>query len=149
MDALCDYLIRELEKITYRHTGKPAIKSVKRTAALYKGDRLDHLPDILVEWNDQEPLATTAVGNAKGEIVRLSSERIGTVEGVNTYCRTGDHRPEGLFIAIGQGIEPGRLKETVSIMDFAPTFAGLLGVPLHHVDGRPIAEIVKPSKTNW
>jgi predicted AlkP superfamily phosphohydrolase/phosphomutase len=145
MDALCDYLTRELQKITYLDTGKPAIKGVKRTAELYQGDRLDHLPDILVEWNDEKPLATAGVGNAKGERVRLCSERIGTVEGVNTYCRTGDHRPEGLFIAIGPGIERGYLKDTVSIMDFAPTFARLLGVPLRHADGRPIAEIVEPN----
>ena len=148
MDALCEYLIGELQKITYCDTGRPAIRGVKRTAELYQGDRLDHLPDILVEWNDEKPLATAGVDNAKGGMVRLFSERIGTVEGVNTYCRTGDHRPEGLFIAIGQGIEPGRLKETVSIMDFAPTFARLLGVPFPQADGRPIAEIVNPSTAN-
>lgn len=49
---------------------------------------------------------------------------------------------EGLFIAMGPGIRPGRMQRRVSIMDFAPTFCALLGTSLPGADGEPIGEIV-------
>jgi predicted AlkP superfamily phosphohydrolase/phosphomutase len=75
-------------------------------------------------------------------VVRAHSPRIGTVEGTNHYSRTGEHRIEGMFIAAGGGIRPGRMERTVSIMDFAPTLSALVGVELPGVDGRVIPEIL-------
>ena len=68
---------------------------------------------------------------------------IGNVEGVNHYGRTGEHRPEGMFIATGPGVPPGLLDRVVSILDFAPTFAGLFGVELPQHDGTPVAELLR------
>jgi predicted AlkP superfamily phosphohydrolase/phosphomutase len=65
------------------------------------------------------------------------------IEGVNNYGRTGDHRPQGLFVAFGPGITAGHMSRTVSVMDFAPTFCALLGVEMMDVDGKLIAEIVR------
>ncbi len=141
-DIFCDQLARDLLGIVDSATGMPMVKSVKRTSKLYEGERLDHLPDLLVEWNDEKMVGAADTGNPDGSVLRLGSDKIGIVEGTNTYCRTGDHRPEGLFVARGRGIGPGRLERTVSIMDFAPTFTGLLGVALPGIDGKPIAEIV-------
>jgi predicted AlkP superfamily phosphohydrolase/phosphomutase len=73
--------------------------------------------------------------------VRLGSEKIGELEGEYRFCRTGDHFSGGMFVAVGPGIKPGTLERTVSIMDFAPTFAHLLDVDLPDVDGKPIPEI--------
>ena len=143
MDALCDQLAQDLLQIVNLDTGKPVVKSIKRTAELYQGEFIDYLPDLLVEWSDDKPLSSTVTRNLGRTKVRLASDRIGVVEGANTYCRTGDHRPEGIFIALGPGIKPGRLKKTVSIMDFAPTFTSLLGVEFPDVDGEPIAEILE------
>jgi hypothetical protein len=141
MDIFCDQLAQDLLQIVDLDTGKPVVKSVKRTTELYWGEYLNHLPDILVEWYDEKPLGSVVTRNTGGNKVRLASDKIGIVEGVNTYCRTGDHRPEGIFIAFGPGIRPGSLKRTVSIMDFAPTFTSLLGLELPEVDGEPISEI--------
>ena len=73
--------------------------------------------------------------------LQLTSEKIGMVEGEYTYCRTGDHRPEGLFIVTGPGISPGAIERTISIMDFAPTFLNLFGLTNPDLDGKPISEI--------
>jgi predicted AlkP superfamily phosphohydrolase/phosphomutase len=67
------------------------------------------------------------------------------LEGINRYCRSGDHRREGLFVAVGPGLEPGRMAQTVSIMDFAPTVARLLGVELPAAAGRPIPGLLAPA----
>jgi predicted AlkP superfamily phosphohydrolase/phosphomutase len=96
----------------------------------------------VVEWSDELRLGSATCGNPIGSRVRLRSPKFGVVEGVNQYVRTGDHRPDGLFAAIGPGITPGRVSRTVSIMDFAPTFCALLGAPMPGVDGEPIAELL-------
>jgi predicted AlkP superfamily phosphohydrolase/phosphomutase len=146
MDIFCNQLGEDLLEIVNLDTGNPAVKSVKRTGKVYQGEYLDHLPDLLVEWSDEKPLGNTATMNRGGSKVRLASEKIGVVEGVNTYCRTGDHRPEGIFIAFGPGIKPGRLERTVSIMDFVPTFINLFGLEISCADGNPITEILQMLK---
>jgi hypothetical protein len=83
----------------------------------------------------------TGTGILKGSCLRLWSERIGTVEGINTYPRTGDHRPEGLFVAAGPGIPVRHLERTTSIIDFAPTFEKLLDVSIPPQDGQAIPGI--------
>ena len=141
-DAYCRRLTADLLALVYDDTGEPAIRRVRRTKDRFRGEYLDLLPDLLVEWDDTRYLGSATCGNPRGSHVRLRSPRIGVVEGTNTYVRTGDHRREGLFMALGPGIRPGKLLRTVSIMDFAPTFCALLDVPMPDVDGRVIAELV-------
>jgi predicted AlkP superfamily phosphohydrolase/phosphomutase len=141
MNAFCTKLTNELLDIVEYDSGKSIVKNVMRTAELYQGEYLDHLPDLLVEWNDEIIVGSGSAGNLKGRGIRIFSEKIGSIEGVNTYCRTGDHRPEGLFIVLKPHVGARRLDRTISIMDFAPTFARLLGVEMGHVDGQPIWEI--------
>ncbi len=142
-EVLCTQLARDLLEIRDVTTGKQVVRRVMRTRDLYRGEYLDHLPDLLVEWSTEVPLGTGVVGKPGSGTARLTSPRIGLVEGENRYCRTGEHLPEGLFVATGAGIEPGVLRRTVSIMDFAPSVAKLLGVDLPDVDGEPIAELLK------
>lgn len=142
MDEFCDQLAQDLLKIVNLDTGKPLVRSIKKTAQLYEGEFLGDLPDLLVEWDDDRPLGN-AVTRKRGGSVRIASEKIGMIEGVNPYCRTGDHRPEGMFIVRGPGIEPGRLEKTVSIMDFAPTLTKLFNIELPNADGKPIEEVLE------
>lgn len=134
-------LHQELIKIVDINYGKPIVKNVFKTIELYQGHYLDHLPDILIEWNDERPLGSNALEISEGSILQLTSDSMGTIEGTNCYCRTGDHRPEGIFAIIGPGIKARRLNRTVSIMDFAPSIAKLLGVDIPYVDGAFIPEI--------
>ena len=135
LDRFCDELTRDLMEIVSLETGKRVVSRVIRTKDFYHGDCLDHLPDLLVEWASDAPIAS----------IRLHSEKLGELAGEYRFCRSGDHFPGGMFVAYGPGIAPGRLQRTVSIMDFGPTVCGLLGVPLPKVDGQAIAEIVEPS----
>jgi predicted AlkP superfamily phosphohydrolase/phosphomutase len=134
-------LRQELLKIVDIDYGKPIVKNVFKTIELYQGHYIDHLPDILIEWNDERPLGSNALEISEGSTLRLTSDSLGTIEGTNNYCRTGDHRPEGIFAIMGPGIKSRRLNRTVSIMDFAPTIAKLLSVDITDVDGAFIPEI--------
>lgn len=137
----CQILAQDLLEVVDVESGRPVVTRVLRTADLYRGEYLDHLPDLLVAWNDERPLGSTTVANGRGARLHLSSRKLGSLQGSNRYCRSGDHRPEGLFVAVGAGLAPARLSRKVSIMDFAPTFARLLGVELPETDGVPIAEL--------
>jgi len=146
LDDFCDELAEELLGIHDCATGSPVIYKIERTADLYKGEFLDHLPDLLVYWNEDIRIGSNAIRISQGSKLRVSSPKTKTVEGINMYCRTGDHRPEGLMIAVGPGIKPCKMTKPVSIMDFAPTFARLLGVHMNNIDGVPIPEIIEASR---
>lgn len=136
LDDFCTELTRDLMDIVDLDTGKQVVSRILRTDGLYEGEYRDHLPDLLVEWASDRPVSK----------VRLGSKKIGELEGEYRFCRTGDHFPGGLFVAVGPGIKPGTLERTVSIMDFAPTFARLLDVDLPDVDGKPILEILSAAR---
>jgi predicted AlkP superfamily phosphohydrolase/phosphomutase len=138
----CRQLSRDLLDVVEADSGRPIVERVLRTDDLYRGAYRHHLPDLLVEWSEAHPLGSATVGAGRGATVRLASGRIGTIEGVNRYCRSGDHRRGGLFVAMGPSLGPGRMAEVVSIMDFAPTFARLLGVELPAAAGRPIPRLL-------
>ncbi len=141
--AFSDELTANLLNITDERTSRPLIKRILRTADLYTGQHLDHLPDLLVEWSDEVPTGSTSVGKGAGAFVRASSPKIGVIEGANEYCRTGEHRQFGLFVAAGPMIRPGALTNEISLLDLAPTLARYLGVDLPDCDGRPSDELLE------
>jgi predicted AlkP superfamily phosphohydrolase/phosphomutase len=128
-DALLDELSEDLLDIVNLESGRPIVKTVHRADLLYAGPERDHLPDLMVEWTNDAPIRI------------VGSKKIGRVEGEYRYCRTGDHKPEGLFIVRGPDTKPGFIERAVTCIDFAPTIAALLGVDLRGVDGVPIPEI--------
>jgi len=130
-DALFVELRRELLELVNLDTGQPVVRNLVRAADLYAGERLDDLPDFFVEWNRE------------ARISRVSSPRIGTIAKEFRGVRSGDHKPEGFFWVQGPGIPAGRRIAPVSVMDFAPTVAALLGVSLTAVDGEPIGAILQ------
>jgi predicted AlkP superfamily phosphohydrolase/phosphomutase len=142
-DAFCDQLTTDLLAVVDERTGNPLVQRVTRTAKLYDGENLNHLPDLLVEWNDEVPTGSTIVSDGVSAKVRAKSPKIGIVEGVNEYGRTGEHRPNGLFMAIGPNLQPNRLDRDVSILDFAPTFTKALALDLSRFDGHPIPELIE------
>jgi predicted AlkP superfamily phosphohydrolase/phosphomutase len=141
-DRFCHELARDLCEIVDERTGAPLVRAVRRTRDLYQGEALEALPDLLVEWNDAVPTGSTLLHGGAGARVRAHSAKIGTVDGVNSFGRSGEHRPEGFLIAAGEGIAPGRLAAPVSILDLAPTFTGLFGLDLPGADGKPIAPLM-------
>jgi predicted AlkP superfamily phosphohydrolase/phosphomutase len=126
-DALCDELGQDLRALVDPATGRPVVRNVIRCAEAYPGEAADGLPDLFVEWDGSVPIAA------------VDSPKTGRVQGAYGGPRTGDHKPEGLLVALGPGVVPGPLAGRVAVMDVAPTIAHLLGVQLAAVDGRPIA----------
>ncbi|HET9514447.1 MAG TPA: alkaline phosphatase family protein [Gemmatimonadales bacterium] len=143
--AFTGQLAGELLAITEADTGAPLVRRVIETSTLYQGEHQDALPDLLVEWNEALVRGSTMLGDGANAVLRVRSPRIGELEAVNRYGRTGDHRPHGFFVATGPGLGPSRLSTPVSLMDFAPsveTWAGLIPPP---GSGRVIEPMVSTS----
>jgi predicted AlkP superfamily phosphohydrolase/phosphomutase len=92
------------------------------------------MPDLFVLWNRSAP------------IDRVTSPDIGTVEYLHRGNRTGDHEAESVFFATGPGVVPGEI-ENVSLYDFAPTIAALLGFEMSVTDGRVVNAVAAPDRS--
>ena len=130
-EDFCAALTENLMALVNLENGHRLVKRVYRRDSLYPGPASDCLPDLFIEWHNET--GVTAIG----------SDKVGRIEGRNFHCRSGDHTPQGLFIALGEGLKPGDIGREVSILDFAPTFAQLLDVPFPHGQGAPIREITE------
>jgi predicted AlkP superfamily phosphohydrolase/phosphomutase len=123
-ERLCDRIAQGLLTFVDADTGKTVVDRVLRTDELYsEGTRRNHLPDLIVRWTD-----TPAADHRA-----LVSPLYGTIDwpapGQNPDGRSGNHRPQGFFIAAGQDIRPASVVDGGHIVDLAPTALALLGVP--------------------
>jgi len=123
-ERLCDRIAQGLLTFVDADTGKTVVDRVLRIDELYsEGTRRDHLPDLIVRWTD-----TPAADHRA-----LVSPLYGTIDwptpGQNPDGRSGNHRPQGFFIAAGEDIRPASVVDGGHIVDLAPTALALLGVP--------------------
>jgi predicted AlkP superfamily phosphohydrolase/phosphomutase len=129
-DHLCDELTSALMSLRNLDTDEKLVSRIIPVDEACSGPYRDHLPDLLVEWNQANP------------VTRIGSPLMGDMACQLNHPRTGHHRAGGFFLASGPGIEPGVLEETYSVMDYAPTLADLLDVPADDLDGIAIAPLV-------
>jgi predicted AlkP superfamily phosphohydrolase/phosphomutase len=137
-DGFCAQLRDDLLTIVDERTGRPIIRDVVRTKDVVHGARLDELPDLLVVWSDEVPTGSRVVGDGRAATIRARSPRIGSLTGMNSFGRTGEHRRDGFCVLAGPGIGPGALPDDFSIYDYAPTFTAMLGVAMPNVPGRAL-----------
>jgi len=102
------------------------VRSVVRTDAYYQRDKIDELPDLLIDWNHQTPVET------------VWSPKTGVIHAPYWHWRTGDHRPGGLLCAVGTNIAAGADLGLIENRDLAPTICALLGVDHADAEGGPI-----------
>ena len=125
-DDICDWLTQELLAIVNIDNGQPLVEKIYRTSEVYRGELVNNLPDLLVQWNRTGPIDC------------VSSSSIGTVRHRYRTWRTGDHTNKGLVFGLGPSMVAGPIEGIISIADFAPTIASMLGVMLPGVDGKPM-----------
>lgn len=130
-ESLCNKLRESLLAIENLDTGSKAVQWVARARDLYRGERLNELPDLFIEWNHSAP------------IERVGSLEIGTVEGMFSGHRTGSHYQGGLLIAMGSRFRKGTIEE-ISTVDLAPTILSFFGVPSPSTyEGRSCLELLR------
>lgn len=136
-EQVCQQLTDDLKAIVYADTGEPLVREVLRTSDFYRGPHLSDLPDLIVEWNRRESPHS------------ITSEKIGLLPNSYSGVRTGDHKPEGVVFVSGPGVPSGPMRQPISALDFAPTLARLLDVPLPEAEGECIACIDQAIVSQW
>jgi len=125
-EQVVDGLMKDLLEFTNLETGEKVVEECVPLIREGQGDHVGSLPDIAVTWNTSHPIR------------RVQSPKTGEVINEKLSVRSGDHRPIGQFYAFGPGFEARTLNHPVASVDFSPTFALLLGLPLPVSDGQPI-----------
>ncbi|MCA9973735.1 MAG: hypothetical protein KC425_26155, partial [Anaerolineales bacterium] len=100
--------------------GRPRVQAVQRAGEAYHG-RFQHLaPDLTITWN---PAAAPDAAALPGNASRFS----------------GDHQPEGIFVAVGPDVQAQGELHGVQLQDVAPTLLRLAGLPVPGgLDGRAL-----------
>jgi predicted AlkP superfamily phosphohydrolase/phosphomutase len=121
---LCEEIRTRLEELSNPANGAYAVREVWIRDEIFSGARQEHLPDLMVTWNDMLPFAA------------LASPYIGLVERASPDPRTGTHSPEGFLLAAGPGIRRHHQGDG-HLLDVAPTVLRLLGIePPAEMHGR-------------
>jgi predicted AlkP superfamily phosphohydrolase/phosphomutase len=110
--------------------GKPVVSRIRTREEAYPGTQMHLAPDLLLTLRDG---GFVSILNAIAPL-KPRSELAGT------------HRPEGIFIATGPGIQQGVRSSQISILDIAPTVLYSLGLPIpEDLEGSLLTGIFEPS----
>lgn len=107
-------LVRDLEDLKDPETGERIIAEIHRREDVFPGAACDQAPDLLLVLRD---FGFVSVKNVH-PVVEKRNYPIGT------------HHPDGVFFAVGPGIESGKLLGRRHITDVAATLLYSLGLPV-------------------
>jgi predicted AlkP superfamily phosphohydrolase/phosphomutase len=104
-------------------TGRRPVKAIYRREEIFKGRHAETAPDILME-----PEVGYSLTHAKSAIE-------------DADWISGDHRPDGVIVAVGPSVRP--FEQPPLLIDMAPTILAALGAPasIEHT-GRVLYEVV-------
>jgi len=108
-ERMRDEVAQALLEFTDPETGRKPIGAVRRKEEVLSGPHLDRAPDLLLE---AAPLYSLTHARAMVEAADWLS---------------GDHRPEGIYVCAGPGIEAGAGEE-ISLQDYAGMILRATGV---------------------
>lgn len=128
-EILCEYLAREFMQLICPDTRQPLVQAVIRPQDVYDGPYRQHLPDLLLIWNESQYWS------------QVWSPKTGTIKVESLDRRPGKHVVNGIMFASGPGIPNGSEFGPVSLMDFSATICKRLGVYLPETEGVPIPEM--------
>jgi predicted AlkP superfamily phosphohydrolase/phosphomutase len=112
-EAFRERLVADLRALVSPTTGGPAIREFLYREQAFPGEANAAAPDITLVLHDH---GFVSVRNVEPAIGRRPTP-------------FGTHHPDGIFIASGAGIEPGR-GDAMSILDVAPVLLHSLSLPI-------------------
>lgn len=135
---LLDEITRSLYQLVDPLDGAQVVDRVYRRDEIYSGPYAELGADLNV------------VMRGMSYITHLRHELGGLdVFGPVTTSESGTHRPNGLFIATGEGIVNGIRTLEANIVDITPTIMSIIGIPVpHDIDGRVLYEVQSSVQDN-
>lgn len=122
-DELCEKIATGLRTYVDADTNQPIVKNIVRASQVFEGEKLDMLPDLIIQWEE------TPVHELRAAVSPLYGEILWPMPGRNPEGRSGNHFPQGMLIAAGDGVKSGNIKNGHTL-DLAPTILNLLGQPV-------------------
>jgi predicted dehydrogenase/predicted AlkP superfamily phosphohydrolase/phosphomutase len=135
-EDLCEELYQTVKSATNPANGKPAAHAVCKTDELYDGPCRSHMPDIIINWDDDAKVTT-----------ELLTEKYGLARSTQPgYALppyyTGNHRPNAFAIAMGPEVPRGNMLDGASILDLAPTILTHFGItPPDYMQGKVLNQL--------
>jgi predicted AlkP superfamily phosphohydrolase/phosphomutase len=135
-EELCEELYQTVKSAINPANGKRAAHMVYKTDDVYRGPCRNHMPDIIINWNDDAKVTT-----------ELLTEKYGLARSAQPgYALapyyTGNHRPTAFAVAVGPDIARGNILDGTSILDLAPTILSHFGItPPDYMDGRVLTQL--------
>jgi predicted AlkP superfamily phosphohydrolase/phosphomutase len=135
-EELCDDIYQTVKSATNPTNGKLAAHTVYKTDDIYNGPCRSHMPDIIINWNDDAKLTT-----------ELLTEKYGLARSTEPgYALapyyTGNHRPSAFTAAVGREVSQGGVLSDTSVLDLAPTILTYFGIaPPDYMSGKVLHEL--------
>jgi predicted AlkP superfamily phosphohydrolase/phosphomutase len=124
-------LIAALKELKHPKTGEKLITDIHHKSERYQGPYLDQAADIIFSIQDYLYQASVKMGLDQDSIL-----------GKSEYEDSGSHRPEGILIMAGPGIQPGETITGAQVTDILPTLLALAGIPVpSNLDGKPLLQV--------
>jgi predicted dehydrogenase/predicted AlkP superfamily phosphohydrolase/phosphomutase len=137
-EDLCEEIYQTVKSATNPANGKRAAHMVHKTDDIYDGPCRSHMPDIIINWNDDARLTTELLTKKYG-LARSAHPGYA----IMPYY-TGNHRPNAFTIALGPEIPAGRILNRTSILDLAPTILTCLGLkPPEYMEGKVLSNVAE------
>ncbi|HJX37973.1 MAG TPA: alkaline phosphatase family protein [Anaerolineae bacterium] len=124
-EALREEIAARALQITDPRTGRPVVEKAYRKEDIYSGPQVEKAPDLVLQSRNWEYMA---FGHADFGASHVVEPIVGM---------SGHHRPDGMVILAGQGIQAGVALQEANIMDLAPTILYAMDLPVPaDMDGR-------------
>ncbi len=131
-NKILNEIIPKLYRLEDIESGQKVIERVYKREDIYSGDYISEAPEILI--TTKEGYILTNMFSPDNVFLSPPSSLLGV--------KTGDHRPNGIFIASGEMINNFGMIDTIHVYDIAPTILSLLGIPIpRHMDGKVMKEL--------
>jgi predicted dehydrogenase/predicted AlkP superfamily phosphohydrolase/phosphomutase len=135
-ENLCEDLYQTAKSAINPANGARAAHTVYKTDDIYTGPCRSHMPDIIINWNDEAKLST-----------ELLTEKYGIARSAEPGYRltpyyTGNHRPIAFVASVGPQVPQGKVLDGTSILDLAPTILTHFGItPPKYMEGTVLNEL--------
>lgn len=127
---LLELVESHLRELCIAGTDRPAVRQIVRPQEEYFGRASNELPDLLVMWNNDQPLEA------------VESPRVGRIENRERGKRSC-HTPYGAIYAWGPSVASGAPLSGAHVIDVAPTALQILGIsPPPSLDGQSIPHLL-------
>ena len=128
-DKVCDDIEQVLEQLIDPETGEKIVDTVIRPRTVYENaENLNQLPDLCVVWTNQRAVS------------EVHSPQYGALSVTRQHPeRSGNHRPEGFFFAMGPDIDTSVQNCRGHLCDIAASVFHLMNKPIPDGwDGMPL-----------